>query len=402
MKKYFLYFALISLLLSDCKNKTEEQNKDVYYTCSMDPQVIESKPGTCPICKMPLTEVKKGQSQKENELQLSVQQIQLGHIITDTIRQRELTEEILLAAKVNVNQNMAVNVSSRVMGRIERLFFKKTGDFIKKGQPLYQIYSEDLNAAIAELRIAIETKNLSAKSLTDLNDLVEKAKRKLYLYGLTESQVNDIETENSEKEPVMTILSPAEGTIFSVNVSEGAYVSTGMDIYSLVDFSTVWIEAESYPEDFGKISEGSLAKVSFAEMPNQQFMGPITFMNPELSQSSKVNLIRIELKNNHGMVRPGMQAYVDVIVGRKKTLALPSNAVIRDSKTASVWIKTGAEKFKSTMVSVGIESNGYVEIKSGLAEGDVVAISGAYLLNSEYVFKRGATPMAGHEGMKMN
>jgi Cu(I)/Ag(I) efflux system membrane fusion protein len=124
----FILLLLIVLLFGYCTPKEEKTDSDVYYTCSMDPQVVETKPGNCPICKMPLTPVKKDQSMNEGGLHLSDQQIQLGNINTDILAEHELGDEIQLTGKLSVDQNKQWSISSRVMGRIDKLYIKNAGE----------------------------------------------------------------------------------------------------------------------------------------------------------------------------------------------------------------------------------------------------------------------------------
>ena len=116
------------------------------------------------------------------------------------------------------------------------------------------------------------------------------------------------------------------------------------------------------------------------------------------SDLTRINLIRVTIPNPGNQLKPGMQAYVVIKSRERNSLSLPIDAVIRDARGASVWVQTSGNKFKYKMVEIGIESNDRIEIKSGLQTGDVVVISGAYLLNSEYIFTIGSNPMA---GMKM-
>lgn len=399
MLKNILNILLLVFFIS-CGRKEEKTANDVYYTCSMDPQVVESKPGNCPICKMPLTEVKKGQMQGENELQLSDQQIQLGNITTDSLKEHLLGEDILLTGVVNANQNTLATVSSRVMGRVEKLYFKTTGDIISKGQPLYEIYSEDLNIIIKEMLLAAEKKKSLKNYNVDYDKILQSAKSKLLLYGLTEEQIKKIESENIQPYTIK-ILSKIEGIIYSVDTKEGNYLMEGGDVFHLADFSTVWVEAQVYSDYMNEIKAGMEAKVMFAAFPGKEFSSQLSFVNPELNPSSKINIIRVEIPNSNGDIKPGMQAYVSLLLKQKSALSLPTDAVIKDSKGSTVWLQTANNKFKSVMVNTGLEANGYTEILHGLNKGDVVIVSGAYLLNSEYIFKKGTDPMAGHEGMNM-
>lgn len=399
MLKRTLNILLLIFFIS-CGRKEEKVANDVYYTCSMDPQVVEAKPGKCPICKMPLTEVKKGQAQNENELQLSDQQIQLGNITTDSLREHLLGEDILLTGTIRPNQNTLASISSRVMGRIERLYFKTTGDVISKGQPLYEIYSEDLNLIIREMLLAAEKKR-SLKSIEiDYDKILQSAKNKLLLYGLTEEQVKQIENEKIQSYTVK-ILSKINGVIYSVDTKEGNYVMEGGDVFHLADFSTVWVEAQVYSDYMNEIKEGMEAKVLFPAFSGKEFSGKISFVNPELNPSSKINIIRVEIPNPNQDIKPGMQAYVSLLLTQKSALSLPTDAVIKDGKGSTVWLQTGHNKFKSIMVHTGLEANGYTEILHGLNKGDIVIVSGAYLLNSEYIFKKGTNPMEGHDMNKM-
>jgi Cu(I)/Ag(I) efflux system membrane fusion protein len=125
--------------------------------------------------------------------------------------------------------------------------------------------------------------------------------------------------------------------------------------------------------------------------------GKLTFVNPEYNSASKVNEVRMEIDNQRGDVKPGMRANVTVITNAKSMPAVPTNAVIREERGATVWIRTGKNTFVSRMVHIGLEADGFTEIIHGLKKGDVVVISGAYLIHSEYLFRQGANPMEGHD-----
>jgi Cu(I)/Ag(I) efflux system membrane fusion protein len=133
-------------------------------------------------------------------------------------------------------------------------------------------------------------------------------------------------------------------------------------------------------------------------MPGMEIKGQIDFENPEINADTRINLIRVTIPNYNNQLKPGMPAYVILKSRQHRSLSLPVDAVIRDAKGASVWVKTGKNIFQIRMVETGLEADHLIEINSGLQEGDIVVIKGAYLLNSEYIFKRGADPM---EGMKM-
>ncbi len=130
-------------------------------------------------------------------------------------------------------------------------------------------------------------------------------------------------------------------------------------------------------------------------IPGKELHGKIQFVNPEISTDKRLNLIRVSIPNENYQLKPGMAAYVIVKGKQTNALSLPIDAVLRNEKSSSVWVMTGKNTFKNKMVTVGSESNDRIEITYGLKEGEAVVTSGAYLLNSEYIFKRGASPMAG-------
>lgn len=392
-----LFIAFCLFAFTSCKSKTHvHEESDVYYTCSMDPQVIEHKPGKCPICKMDLTPVKKSNGGNKDEIQLSEQQIQLGNIQTDTIRTGTIGDQLVLTASLNFNQDKTTSVSARVGGRIERLYYRNIGDHVSKGAPLFDLYSEELNNAKQEYVLALERKRTFAtESAIDFDQLLQSAKNKLLLWGMSEAQINEL-AKTKKPTATTTFYSPAAGTITTLDIREGDYVMDGGTIVKLADLSGLWAEAQVYTSQLAAIDVNGTATVQFPDMDGLSINGNIEFVNPEINPDTRINLIRVAVPNNGNRLKPGMPAYVVLKSRQRSSLSLPVDAVIRDGKGATVWIRTGTNSFKSKMVETGLESGDRIEIKSGIAAGDVVVIAGAYLLHSEYVFKKGADPMAGH------
>jgi Cu(I)/Ag(I) efflux system membrane fusion protein len=361
----------------------------------MDPQVISDKPGKCPICKMELTAVKKSSVKQTDDIQLSDQQIQLGNIQTDTISSGEIGDEVVLTGTLNLNGSKASSISARIMGRIERLYVKNVGDYVSKGMPLIELYSEELNNAKQEYILALQRRKLfTEQSIINFEDIIQSARNKLQLWGMSDFQIKAL--ENEKQTPLTTTFySNKNGYITSVDVTEGSYVMEGGTIIQLADLSSLWAEAQVYATQISQIPHVGSARVQIPDA-GLEVNGKIEFSNPELSPDSRINIVRITVPNREKKLRPGMSAYVRFKTTEKNTLNLPTDAVIRESKGATVWLKTGNNTFRSQMVSTGLENNGVVEITSGLKKGDVVVVRGTYLLNSEFIFKRGTDPMSAH------
>jgi membrane fusion protein, copper/silver efflux system len=386
---------LFSLQFAGCKHKKITTNPDVYYTCSMDPQVVSDKPGKCPICKMELTAVKKSSVDQTDDLQLSDQQIQLGNIQTDTIAPGNMGDEVILLGTLNLNGMKTSSVSARVMGRVEKLYIKSIGDYVSKGIPLYELYSEELNNAKQEYVLALERRKLfTEQSVIDFETIIQSAKNKLRLWGMSEQQVKELE-QQQQPSVTTTFYSGENGYVTSLDITEGSYVMEGGTIMQLADLSSLWAEAQVYATQLSRFPRRGVAKV---EIPDAgvEVSGKIELANPEIAPDARINVVRVSIPNHGNKLRPGMPAYVRVPISDKYTLSLPTDAVIRERKGATIWLKTGKNTFRSQMVTTGIESDGVVEITQGLKQGDIVVVAGAYLLHSEFIFKRGTDPMAGH------
>ena len=385
-----------------CQSKMDSaaSDPDLYYTCSMDPQVIESKPGKCPICHMQLTAAKKSTKKNDDEIQLSPQQIQLGNIIVDTIRHGSIGNQIILPGILNFDQLNSSAISARIAGRIDRLYFKSIGDYIPKGVRIFDLYSEELNNAKQEYLLAKQKQKVLGNNIVDYNAIIESAKNRLLLSGMTEKEIAGLKDDQVSN--LTGFYSNAEGYISALDVKEGDYVSEGSAIMRLADLSSLWAEAQIYPSQLMAFGNGAKATVQFPDLPGKELEGNIEFVNPEITTSARINLIRIKIPNNKNLMKPGMMVYVVLKDPQRKTISLPLDAVLRSGGMSSVWIQTGSNRFRNKMVETGLESEGMIEIKSGLADGEIVVVRGAYLLQSEYIFRKGSSPMGHNMGnMKM-
>ncbi|HPG10766.1 MAG TPA: efflux RND transporter periplasmic adaptor subunit [Chitinophagaceae bacterium] len=394
MKKYIIIVISIFFVFASCKDKkTTLVNKDEYYTCSMHPQIMQDKPGTCPICHMELIVVKKTNTAAD-EIMLNDEQIRLGNIQTDTIRNGMIGDKVILTATLNTDETKVNSINARIMGRIDRLYFKNMGDFVSKGAHLYDLYSEELNNAKQEYIAALEKQQTLDNSIIDFNRLVQSAKQKLLLWGMSEAQVNEL-AKTKKASPLTSFYSNESGFITELPVMEGQYVSEGSTVVKLANLSSLWAEAQVYTSQLSAIDLKGTATVQFPDIPGKEWKGSIEFANPEIVSDSRLNLVRVSIPNPNGLLKPGMPAYVIIKSKELNTLTLPSDAVLRDGKMNTVWVQSGKNRYKMKMVQTGMETGDRLEIKSGLQNGDVVVTRGAYLLNSEFVFKKGANAMGG-------
>ncbi|KAA3440276.1 efflux RND transporter periplasmic adaptor subunit [Rufibacter hautae] len=375
------------------KQKTEAKTARSY-TCPMHPQIVQDKQGSCPICGMDLIPTQSQENGSETgSIMLSDNQIQLGNITTRPARLGQVGSNTVLTGRLVVDQTQADLISSRTAGRIERLYVKETGQPIRKGQPLYDLYSETLLTLEQEYLLALDQVQ-AFPGEKQFASILSAAKRKLQLTGLTNAQINRI-GRTRKFDSRITFVAPTSGTVTEISAAEGMYVAEGSPLYRLSRFGSIWAEAELYAQEANQLKVGTQVEVSVAGT-TAPIKTKISFINPEFRQNSQVVVARATLPNPQGRLIPGTQATISLPAVANEALTLPLDAVIRDSKGAHVWVQIGKNTFAPKTVTLGEESANQVAILSGLTQKDTVVVTGAYLLYSEYVLKKGSDPMAGH------
>jgi Cu(I)/Ag(I) efflux system membrane fusion protein len=206
------------------------------------------------------------------------------------------------------------------MGRVEKLYYKNLGDYIKKGAALYDLYSEELNNTKQEYLLALEQKKTFAtETAIDFDQLLRGAKNKLLLWGMREIQIREL-ADTKKVAPVTTFFSTANGYITQLDIREGDYVMEGGTIVKLADLSTLWVEAQVYTSQLAEINNNSIATVQLPGFEGNEIQGKIEFINPEINPDTRINLIRVSIPNPGNKLKPGMPAYVLLRSPQRKTL----------------------------------------------------------------------------------
>jgi Cu(I)/Ag(I) efflux system membrane fusion protein len=283
------------------------------------------------------------------------------------------------------------------MGRIEKLYVRNPGDYVRKGMPLFDIYSEELNNAKQEYLLALDKqKTFGESSVVPMDELVRSARNKLLLWGMEESQIKTLE-QAGKAGSITTYFSKEQGYVTSLDIREGDYVMEGGTVVRLADLNTLWAEAQVYTSQLADLDRLSTATVELPDLDGKQIQGKISFVNPEINSETRINLIRVSIPNQGLQLKPGMPAYVILKSPERRMLSLPIDAVIRDGQGAKVWIQSASRQFRPVEVKTGQETDDRIEIVSGLREGDVVVLTGAYLLHSEWVFRKGVEMPSTHQ-----
>ncbi len=403
MKRILIIYVLSILLVNCAGDKNDNAAHDhsaekeaTKYTCPMHPNVVQDAPGKCPVCGMDLVK-KTGASQSASnlDLMLSDSQIKLANITTQKVVSQPIGQTVVVTARLAANQDLSQTVSSRAAGRIEKLFIKETGRTIQKGEPLYQLYSETLLTLQREFLLAKEQYETLGATEKRYKSFYDGSKRKLQLYGLSEDLIEKI-AQSKTVQNALTFLAPATGVITELSVTEGQYIAEGATVMNIENISKLWLEAELYPSETSLVKKGDKLNVKISGYENENTEATIEFLSPEYRANTQIVSMRASLSNTGLKYQPGMQAQVFFNHSSKKALAIPVDAVIRDGNGSHVYVQCGRNTFRPQMVKTGIEDFDKVEINEGLVEGDTVAVTGAYLLYSEIILKKGTDPMAGH------
>ncbi|WP_348813476.1 efflux RND transporter periplasmic adaptor subunit [Flavobacterium maritimum] len=400
IKKISILFIVFATLIA-CNTKNKEDHskhatkESVYYTCAMDPQIKENKPGKCPICHMELTPIKNDES-AANEIALSEQQIILGNITTQAIAESGNNLEETYTGVLTINQEKVKTISSRAMGRIEKLYFKTIGDYINKNEAVYQLYSEDIAIAKQDYFTAYKQVAMPGDFGKNAKTMLHAAKQKLLFFGLSNNQIENIKA-SSEVSPYTTFYSSSSGYVTEIAATEGSYIMEGLGILKLADLNSLWLEAQVNVNYAKSLKIGQNAKISFTDYPDKTINAKVAFINPEINPDTRLLLIRMEVPNPNLLLKPGMQAIAKLSQPNVKGLFIPTDAVIREQHATYIWIEKRQGVFENQMVETGIEVNNMVEIKSELDATKKVVITGAYAINSEYKLRKGTNPMEGHD-----
>ncbi|GAB3831999.1 hypothetical protein GCM10028895_52480 [Pontibacter rugosus] len=259
---YLLAF-LVVVTLGACSHEEEghaESEPTTTYTCPMHPQIVQNEPGTCPICFMDLVPVSQS-GENEGELMLSDSQIALGNIAVKRVKYGDVGGNTILTGQLVLDETQTDIVSSRATGRVERLYIKETGQSISKGQPLYELYSEELLTLQREYLLALRQNQELGKENPRFASFLGAAREKLLLYGLTQAQVRKL-ASTGDVDARVTFLSPVSGVVTEVAAAEGQYVAEGGALYRLAKLGSVWVEAELYPQEIAGVRVGDTVRVT--------------------------------------------------------------------------------------------------------------------------------------------
>ena len=444
MHKSWVFFVVGLMLLVGCASSEDKAAKDAgrkiaFWTCAMHPQINQPNPGACPICKMDLVPVyeEAGENIGPRQFRTTESAKALMEIQVSPVERKFATAQIRMAGKVDYDETRLRQVSSRVAGRLDRLYVDYTGTPVRKGDHLVYMYSPEVLTAQEELIQALKAlENLKNSDIAQAT--VEASRGKLRLWGLLPEQIQEIEQRGKTSDHI-TIYAPINGIVVHKDAVEGMYVQTGTRIYTIADFSQVWVMLDAYESDLMWLRYGQEVELSSQASPGEIFRGRISFIDPVLNEKTRTIKLRVNMPNPDGKLKPGMfikavvhsqlakggkvmapdlagkwispmhpeivkdapgkcdvcgmdlvraeeLGYVSAEAGEtEKPLVIPVSAALRTGKRAVCYVQLpGTEKptFEGREVVLGPRAGDYYIVHSGLAEGELVVTHANFKIDS--------------------
>lgn len=409
---------------------TEISESSTTWTCSMHPQIQQPEPGDCPICGMDLIPLSdEGQNQQEpRTLSLSEAARALAEIETASVIQDYPLAKVNLVGKLDYDETREKRITARFPARIDHLYVNYNGITVQSGEHLAKVYSPELLRAQKEL--------ISAYESNPDGNITRSAREKLRLWDLLPSQIEEI-LESGQAQDQTDLLAPIGGIVIEKNVNEGDYVDTGAVLFRIADLSQLWLRLDAYESDLSKLRFGQEVTFTVEAYPGEVFTGTIAFIKPEVEERTRTTMVRVNVPNREGRLKPGMLARGTVqvklaaegkvfapefagkwispmhpeivkdepgncdICGMKLVpaeelgfarqdqlsppLLVPDTAVLKTGKRAVVYVEQPDSErptYQGREVLLGPRAGNFYIVKSGLERGDRVVTHGAFKIDS--------------------
>jgi membrane fusion protein, copper/silver efflux system len=403
------------------------------YHCPMHPAVVQDHPGDCPICGMKLVEVSEsavpapvqpataGQRRivfyrspmdpkqtspvpRKDEMGMDYLPVYddevpppspvagLASVEIDPERQQLIglkTAEVSRGpiggawrsvGRVAIDETRVGHVNIKVGGFVERIFVDFVGKRVRRGDPLFSMYSPELFAAQEEYLLALRSGALGGGD--GGNILLDAARKKLALWDISRAELERLErTKQSNK--TVTFRSPLSGVVTKKDVVTGMKLDAGAMPYEIVDLSSVWVLVDVYESELRHVKEGMHATLKLDAFPNREFSGKVAFVDPMLDPRTRTIKVRLSFQNPTGELKPEMFGEAVLMSNPHDALVVPLDAVIDSGIEKIVFVASGEGKFEARSVRLGESDGNRVEVESGLSLGERVVIRANFLVDSE-------------------
>ena len=318
---------------------------------------------------------------------ISVEKVQKLGVKTEQASMRVLDKTVRAVGKVEADERHIYNISPKFEGWIEKLYVNTTGEPVKKGQALFDVYSPDLISAQREYEIAAQgvtsLKDADGDTKQSMQKLAESSLLRLKNWDISEQQLQDLGKSGTTRRD-LTFHSPVNGIVLEKKALQGMRFMPGEMLYQIADLSSVWVMADVFEQDIALVKTGAKARVKINAYPDKQFDAVVAYVYPTLDAATRTVPVRLEIANPQGLLKPAMFAQVEMSVSSKdKVLTVPNSAVIDSGTRQIVLVQLAEGRFEPREIKLGSRSDNYVEVLNGVAEGEQVVVAANFLIDAE-------------------
>jgi Cu(I)/Ag(I) efflux system membrane fusion protein len=317
-------------------------------------------------------------------IKISLDRVQRSGVRTEPVESRTLVRALRGVGTVAIDERRVTIVTMRSDGYVEELFVNTTGQHVQAGEPLFRVYSPDIQQALSDLLVAKSWAQRGSADASGSGRSVEGSMQRLRNLGLSESRIREIRDSGTNPRTI-DWLAPAGGTVIAKRIINGQKVVAGDELYRIVDLSKLWVIADVAEGDLADIKPGMRATVTFRAYRGQPVEGIVTFVYPEVRMETRTARVRIEVVNPDDLLKPDM--YADVVfqveAGRAPVTSVPASAIIDTGVKQIVLVAKGEGRFEPRVVKLGRRGDGFVEIVEGLRQGEDIVTTATFLIDAE-------------------
>jgi len=325
-------------------------------------------------------------------LQISPQRLQEIGVTTAVAEMKSVSNNLSVPGNVDVDEQKLSYVQTRFPGWIQTVFANATYQYVRKGQPLFTVYSPDVVSSEQEYLLAsksqaafaqpMEGHHMQGTASQESGWLLQAAQQRLEQFGVAPEEIAKLQ-KSGKTEKNLTMYSPVSGYITERNALPNAYVQPEMKLYTIADLSSVWVYANVFQDDVGRLRPGDPAKVTVDAYPGRLFTGRIDQILPQVDLATRTVKVRVVLANRGLALKPGMYVNVEIAASLGRQLVVPSTAVLHSGERSIAFIDHGQGNLEPRVIATGPQFDGSVVVLNGLKPGDRVVSSANFLVDSE-------------------
>jgi RND family efflux transporter MFP subunit len=381
------------------------RRKVLYYRDPKDPDYKSQHPGLNPKTGNELEPVYADDisAMPVGTVEITPEKQQLIGVKYGEVERAGGSRTIRAEGKVAFDETRIQHIHTKVEGWIDQVFVDYTGQLVQKGQPLMTVYSPDMLASQRELLLAAKARdtmkgNPLPAAFDQSESLLHAARRRLELWDLSESQINQV-LKTGQPIKNVTLYSPIAGYVTDRKAFPQLKVMPETDLYTIVDLTRVWIMADVFEYEAPNIHVGETARVSLQAAPGKTFSARINYIQPQVDPMTRTIKVRLDMDNPNLLLKPDMYATVEFKVNIPVQLTVPADAVLNAGERKTVFVDRGNGFFEPRQVTIGERNGDRIQILSGLKGGERIVTSGNFLIDSESQMKAAAAGMGGMVGM---